>query len=196
MTVMTASVSRSRLGRVMRWLFGGARLLRADLRRRWVLFAILALVWVLAVMRLFVHHTPVVPVLINWTPSVPYRVVYVDYFDRSLGRGDLIVYTFEGQAAERDYPGLRHQPFFKRIAGLPGDAVTVKDREVFVNGVRVGRAKTQTFDRRPLEPIDSTVIPPGFLYVQGTSPDSFDSRYRSSGLVRQQDVKAKVRPLI
>lgn len=196
MTVMTASVSRSRLGRVMRWLFGGARLLRADLRRRWVLFAIFALVWVLAVMRLFVHHTPVVPVLINWTPSIPYRVVYVDYFDRSLGRGDLIVYTFEGQAAERDYPGLRHQPFFKRIAGLPGDAVTVKDREVFVNGVRVGRAKTQTFDRRPLEPIDSTVIPPGFLYVQGTSPDSFDSRYRSSGLVRQQDVKAKVRPLI
>lgn len=196
MTVMTASVSRSRLGRVMRWLFGGARLLRADLRRRWYLFAILALVWVLAVMRLFVHHTPVVPVLINWTPSIPYRVVYVDYFDRSLGRGDLIVYTFEGQAAERDYPGLRHQPFFKRIAGLPGDAVTVKDREVFVNGVRVGRAKTQTFDRRPLEPIDSTVIPPGFLYVQGTSPDSFDSRYRSSGLVRQQDVKAKVRPLI
>ena len=196
MTVMTASVSRSRLGRVMRWLFGGARLLRADLRRRWVLFAIFALVWVLAVMRLFVHHTPVVPVLINWTPSIPYRVVYVDYFDRSLGRGDLIVYTFEGQAAERDYPGLRHQPFFKRIAGLPGDAVTVQDREVFVNGVRVGRAKTQTFDRRPLEPIDSTVIPPGFLYVQGTSPDSFDSRYRSSGLVRQQDVKAKVRPLI
>lgn len=196
MSVMTASVSPSRLGRVMRWLFGGARLLRADLRRRWYLFAILALVWVLAVMRLFVHHTPVVPVLINWTPSVPYRVVYVDYFDRSLGRGDLIVYTFEGQAAERDYPGLRHQPFFKRIAGLPGDAVTVKDREVFVNGVRVGRAKTHTFDRRPLEPIDSTVIPPGFLYVQGTSPDSFDSRYRSSGLVRQQDVKAKVRPLI
>ena len=193
---MTASVSPSRLGRVMRWLFGGARLLRADLRRRWYLFAILALVWVLAVMRLFVHHTPVVPVLINWTPSVPYRVVYVDYFDRSLGRGDLVVYTFEGQAAERDYPGLRHQPFFKRIAGLPGDAVTVRDREVFVNGVRVGRAKTQTFDRRPLEPIDSTVIPPGFLYVQGTSPDSFDSRYRSSGLVRQQDVKAKVRPLI
>ena len=193
---MTASVNPSRLGRVMRWLFGGARLLRADLRRRWYLFAILALVWVLAVMRLFVHHTPVVPVLINWTPSVPYRVVYVDYFDRSLGRGDLIVYTFEGQAAERDYPGLRHQPFFKRIAGIPGDAVTVRDREVFVNGVRVGRAKTQTFDRRPLEPIDSTVIPPGFLYVQGTSPDSFDSRYRSSGLVRQQDVKAKVRPLI
>lgn len=134
--------------------------------------------------------------LINWTPSIPYRIVYVDYFDRALGRGDLVVYSFEGQASERDYPGLKGQPLFKRVVGLPGDAVTVTDREVFVNGAAVGRAKTHTFDRRPLDPIEATVIPPDFLYVQGTSPDSFDSRYRNSGLVRQADVKAKVRPLM
>ena len=193
---MTRALGTSRVGRSVRWLGAGARLLRGDLRRRWYLFAILALFWVLASMRLFVHHTPVVPVLVNWTPSVPYSIVYVDYFDRTLSRGDLVVYSFEGQAAERDYPGLQHQPFFKRVVGLPGDAVTVRDREVFVNGRPVGRAKTHTFDRRPLEPIESIVIPPGFLYVQGTSADSFDSRYRSSGLVRHTDVKAKVRPLI
>jgi conjugal transfer pilin signal peptidase TrbI len=184
------------LGRFARWLFAGARLLRIDLRRRWYLFAILALIWVLASMRLFVHHTPAVPVLINWTPSLPYWIVYVDYFDRMLYRGDLVLYSFEGQASVADYPGLRGQPFFKRVVGLPGDAVTVTGREVFVNGFAVGRAKTHTFDRRPLDPIEATVIPPGFLYVQGTSPDSFDSRYRSSGLVRQSDVKAKVRPLM
>lgn len=193
---MKTALGASRFGRCIRRLDDGARLLRGDLRRRWYLVAILALIWVLASMRLFVHHTPVVPVLVNWTPSLPYRIVYVDYFDRVLSRGDLIVYSFEGQAAERDYPGLRHQPFFKRVAGLPGDAVTVRDREVFVNGRPVGRAKTHTFDRRPLEPIESIVIPQGFLYVKGTSPDSFDSRYRSSGLVRHADVKAKVRPLI
>lgn len=193
---MTASISTSALGRIVLWLAAGLRLLRTDLRRRWYLFAMLALVWTLALMRLFIHHMPVVPILINWTPSLPFLVLYVDYFDRSLGRGDLIVYTFEGVAAERDYPGLRHQPFFKRVVGLPGDSVTVLDREVSVNGAPVGRAKTHTFDRRPLDPIDATVIPPGFLYVQGTSPDSFDSRYRTSGLVRQQDVKAKVRPLV
>jgi len=193
---MTASISTSALGRIVLWLAAGARLLRTDLRRRWYLFAMLALIWTLALMRLFIHHMPVVPILINWTPSLPFLVLYVDYFDRSLGRGDLIVYTFEGVAAERDYPGLRHQPFFKRVVGLPGDSVTVLDREVSVNGAPVGRAKTHTFDRRPLDPIDATVIPPGFLYVQGTSPDSFDSRYRTSGLVRQQDVKVKVRPLV
>jgi len=193
---MTASIRTSAPGRIVPWLAAGARLLRSDLRRRWYLFAMLALVWTLALMRLFIHHMPVVPILINWTPSLPFLVLYVDYLDRSLGRGDLIVYTFEGVAAERDYPGLRHQPFFKRVVGLPGDSVTVLDREVFVNGAPVGRAKTNTFDRRPLDPIDATVIPPGFLYVQGASPDSFDSRYRTSGLVRQQDVKAKVRPLV
>jgi conjugal transfer pilin signal peptidase TrbI len=193
---MKTAISAACVGRSVRWLGAGARLLRGDLRRRWYLFAILALIWVLASMRLFVHYMPVVPVLVNWTPSVPYSIVYVDYFDRTLSRGDLIVYRFAGQAAERDYPGLRQQPFFKRVVGLPGDSVTVRDREIFVNGRPVGRAKTHTFDRRPLEPIESIVIPQGFLYVQGTSPDSFDSRYRSSGLVRHTDVKAKVRPLI
>jgi type IV secretory pathway protease TraF len=32
--------------------------------------------------------------------------------------------------------------------------------------------------------------------VQGTSADSFDSRYRSSGLVSTADVVARVRPLL
>ncbi|HQR76548.1 MAG TPA: S26 family signal peptidase, partial [Burkholderiaceae bacterium] len=76
------------------------------------------------------------------------------------------------------------------------DVVTVRGREVFVNGEPVGLAKTHTFDRRPLEPIGPTVIPPGHLYVQGTSPDSFDSRYSMSGLVRVQDVKSRVIPLL
>ena len=40
-----------------------------------------------------------------------------------------------------------------------------------------------------------TVIPPGHYYVQGTGPDSFDSRYRSSGLVRADQVIATVVPL-
>ena len=177
------------------WWAHGMRLLLADLKRRWILFAAVGAIWVLALVRLFVHPMPVIPLLFNWTPSLPYHVVLVDRGSQSLARGDLIVYAFAGEAAEKDYPGLMRQAFFKRIAGVAGDSVTVKDRDVFINGVHVGHAKTHTFDRRPLEPIASTVIPPGFLYVQGTGPDSFDSRYRSSGLVAVHDVAAKVRPL-
>lgn len=178
------------------WLMFGLRQMRADLRRRWYLFALVAVIWVLALIRLFVHHVPVLPVLFNWTPSLPYKVAAVNYWSPSLMPGDLVVYSFEGPAGRSAYPGLRHQALFKRVAGVAGDVVTVQGRDVFVNGLFVGRAKSHAFDRRPLDPIAPTVIPQGQLYVQGTGTDSFDSRYSFAGLVRVQDVRAKVIPIL
>lgn len=178
------------------WLLHGVRCMRADLRRRWYVFAIVVMVWVLALVRVFVHHVPVVPVLFNWTASLPYKVAVVRFGSASVSRGDLIVYSFEGPAGRSAYPGLRHQAMFKRVAGVAGDLVTVQGRDVFVNGAPVGRAKTHAFDGRPLEPIAPSAIPPGYLYVQGTGVDSFDSRYSASGLVRLQDVRAKVVPIL
>ena len=191
---MTAAAVPRRPGLLM-WWARGARSLMQDVLRRWWLYCVLLAIWSLALVRLFVSHVPVLPVMFNWTPSLPYSVVYVDYWHGPVQRGDLVVYRFTGEAGQRDYPGLNEQAFFKRVAGMPGDTVTVAGREVFVNGTMVGHAKTHTFDRRPLQPIAPTVIPPGFLYVQGTSPDSFDSRYRNSGLVPLRDVQAKVRPI-
>jgi conjugal transfer pilin signal peptidase TrbI len=81
------------------------------------------------------------------------------------------------------------------VRGLPGDRVSVDGRAVAINGEIVGQAKTHAYDRHTLEPIHATVIPPGHYYVQGTSPDSFDSRYRSSGLVRAEQVLGTVIPL-
>lgn len=181
------------------WLGTSVRHLIGDARRHPKAFAAViatvVAIWALALTRVFMHHVPVLPVLFNWTPSLPYRIVMVDHGPSPLARGDFVVYAFEGEAAERDYPGLKRQPFFKRIAGVAGDTVTVEGREVFINGQHVGRAKTHTFDRRPLDPIAPTAIPPGQVYVQGSSEDSFDSRYRSSGLVDTANVMARVRPL-
>lgn len=185
-----------RIASLWMWWLRGLHLLLGELRRRWYLFAALLLIWGLALFRLFAHYTPLLPVMFNWTPSIPYWVVYVEYGAATVLRGDLIVFSFAGQAGQTDYPGLKAQPFFKRIAGLPGDRITVVARDVFINGVFVGRAKTHTFDRRALEPIAPTVVPPGYVYVQGTSVDSFDSRYRSSGLVALRDIQAKVHPLL
>ena len=179
-----------------RSLRAGFALLARDAKRRWYVFALVALVWALAWVRLFASPTPLLPILFNWTDSLPYTVAIVDYESRQVNRGDLIMYSFAGEAADSAYPGLRNQPFFKRVVGLPGDKVTTRDRDVFVNGTFVGRAKTHTKDKRlPLEPIAAITIPPGYFYVQGTSVDSFDSRYRSSGLVALQDVVSKLRPI-
>ena len=47
----------------------------------------------------------------------------------------------------------------------------------------------------PLQAIEAGVIPPGYYYVRGSSLDSFDSRYRSSGLVRADQIIATLTPL-
>jgi conjugal transfer pilin signal peptidase TrbI len=173
------------------------RLLLEQLRhmvRHPLLYAPLLGIWVLAELRLFVDPTPHVPLLVNWTPSLPYHLAWLRRDKLPPKRGDYVVYAFDG-GARHDWPGLAGQPFFKIVRGLPGDTVSVDDRIVAVNGEPVGRAKTHTLDRRPLDPIEPTTIPPGHYYVQGTSVDAFDSRYRASGLVRLEQMLGTVVPL-
>ena len=177
----------------IRFIAGFTDFLRHMLAR-WYLYVPVFAVWGFAYARVFIDPTPRVPVLFNWTPSLPYSVALVQYGPHTLRRGDYVVFAFAGEA-QAAYPGLHGQPFFKIVRGMPGDAVTVEDRVVAINGEVVGQAKTHAYDRRPLDPISATVIPPGHYYVQGTSPDSFDSRYRASGLVRAEQVLGTVVPL-
>lgn len=167
--------------------------LRYDAIRRWYLYLALLLIWSLAYVRLFIFPTPQVPLLFNWTPSLPYKVALLRELSGAPARGEYILYRFDG-GAQRDYPGLRGQPFFKQVTGLPGDEVAVRGCGVFVNSTWVGDAKTRTFDGRALATIQPTVIPPGHYFVSGSSPDSFDSRYAQSGLVRADQIVGRVEP--
>ena len=181
--------------RVIRGLIRLPAYLMRHVRAHWVAYVPVFTIWGLAFIRVFIDPTPHLPILFNWTPSLAYKVAVVRYGNRQpLKQGDFIIYAFDGEA-QRMYPGLRAQPFFKKISGVPGDRVTVVGRQVFVNGRGVGVAKAKTFDGHPLAPIAEAVIPAGQFYVQGTSPDSFDSRYRASGLVRMDQVLGKVIPL-
>jgi conjugal transfer pilin signal peptidase TrbI len=168
--------------------------LLTHMRRRWYLYLPVFAIWGLAFARVFVDPTPRLPLLFNWTTSLPYRVAVMAPAPRELHRSDFIVFSFAGDAINA-YPGLAGQPFFKIVRGIPGDRITVEDRVVAINGEVVGTAQTHTRDHRPLTPIDAMVIPPGSYYVQGTSSDSFDSRYSASGLIRSEQVLAKVLPL-
>ena len=156
--------------------------LAAELRRRWGLHLILAV----AVAGCYQH------LLFNLTPSLPYVLAVLER-GATVQRGDLVVFRFQGGEIG---PYLRGQWFFKRVVGLPGDTVRVEGQNVFVNATPVGFAKPRTRTGQPLEPIAPGPIPAGHYYVQGTHPDSFDSRYRSSGLVSTADVVARVRPLL
>ncbi|WP_051243233.1 conjugative transfer signal peptidase TraF [Azohydromonas australica] len=162
---------------------------------RWLAYLAVLGIWVLAGLRLLADPVPRLPLLFNWTPSLPWRVAWLHRGVLPAARGELVLYAFDGAAAD-SRPGLRHQPFFKVVRGLPGDVVTVRGREVSVNGQAVGVALERTRGQRPLEPIAPGAIPPGHYYVQGTSPDSFDSRYRAGGLVPAGQVIGTVTPLL
>lgn len=164
------------------------------MRRRWYLYLPVFAIWCFAYVRLFIDPTPRMPILVNWTPSLPYHLALMQFQQQPVRRGDLIVFAFAGEA-QAHYPGLRGQPFFKQVRGMPGDVVTVLDRTVFINGEAVGLAKTHAYDGYPLAPIAPVVIPPGHFYVQGVGPHSFDSRYAESGLVRAEQVVGIVVPI-
>ena len=167
--------------------------LRLLVRNHWKVLVAAFVVWGFAFTRVMVEPTPRLPLLFNITPSLPYYVAWLEHTDLIV-RGDYIIYSFDG-AEQQVYPGLRAQPFFKQVRGIPGDRVSVQTRNVFINGAFVGMAKSTTFDGHPLDPIYPTVIPAGYFYVQGTHSDSFDSRYQQSGLVRVDHVIGRVRPI-
>lgn len=182
--------------RSLRFVVAQARATLDHMREHWIACTALALIWILAGVRVFIDPAPRIPLLFNITASLPYRVAWLASVAPSgLRRGEFVLYRFEGSAVN-EYPGLARQPFFKIVRGLPGDEVRVEGRHVFVGGELVGIAKIRTFDGRPLDPIAPGVIPPGTLFVQGLGPDSFDSRYASSGLVRQDQLLGRVIPLL
>lgn len=78
--------------------------------------------------------------------------------------------------------------FVKLIAGMPGDVVTRIDRDFFINGTHVGRAKPFSRQGGSLEPGPTGTLPAGHYYVRAPHPDSLDSRYRLTGWVTQSQI--------
>ncbi len=103
-------------------------------------------------------------------------------------RGDVIVFI---------YPEDRTKDFIKRIVGVAGDTIEIKNKHLFVNGKEspnphsVYRSRDiypgDVIPRDNLRPIK---VPPGKLFVMGDNRDySHDSRFW--GFVPVEDVKGK-----
>lgn len=159
--------------------YGDCQHLARHIARRWFVYLPLAIGygWALAHIKVNVSH------------SLPYWLVYLERQPLTIARGDLVVFRYEGDGA---FPELRAgPPLCKRVRGVAGDRVSVDGRNVFVDAALVGLAKPRAWDGKPLEPIEPVVIPAGSYFVQGQSPDSFDSRYREQGLVRAEQILGK-----
>jgi conjugal transfer pilin signal peptidase TrbI len=71
---------------------------------------------------------------------------------------------------------------------MPGSIVSARDRDFFVDGDPVGRAKERARTGEALEIGAVGMIPEAHYYVAGEHPDSLDSRYRLTGWVARQQI--------
>ncbi len=114
--------------------------------------------------------------------------------ERPIRRGDIIVFKF---------PEDRERDFIKRVIGLPGETLEVKDKRVYINGKRLDEpyvhyleppqgasafAEVTSFDLR--ERYGPITIPAGKYFMMGDNRDnSADSRYW--GLLSREDIKGR-----
>ncbi len=103
-------------------------------------------------------------------------------------RGDVVVFVF---------PPDRTKDFIKRVIGVPGDTIQIKNGEVYLNGQKAAdphaHFEVGPQERSLISPRDNfgpVTVPPGKLFMMGDNRDrSYDSRFW--GFVDMNDVEGR-----
>jgi signal peptidase I len=120
--------------------------------------------------------------------------VKIPYFRKTIipitdpQRGDIVVFIF---------PVDRSKDFIKRVIGLGGDTIEVKNKKIFINGKEytdsVGVYTDEFIYPTSINPRDNfgpVTVPQGSIFVMGDNRDeSLDSRFW--GFVDLKDVEGK-----
>jgi signal peptidase I len=103
-------------------------------------------------------------------------------------RGDIVVFI---------YPEDRSKDFIKRLIGLPGDTIQIRDKKILLNGLPWNDAHGVYVDSmvipgsvQPRDNFGPVTVPESTLFVMGDNRDeSYDSRFW--GFVPMKDVLGK-----
>ena len=97
-------------------------------------------------------------------------------------RGDIVIFK---------YPDDESQLFIKRLIGLPGDTVEIKNGKVFINGEEDEEANSHV-PETPTGNYGPYVVPEGCYFMLGDNREhSKDSRFWSNTFVTYDEIVGK-----
>jgi signal peptidase I len=101
----------------------------------------------------------------------------LSYRFRAPKRGEVVVFK---------YPAHPRRKFIKRVAGIPGDEVKIRENKVYVNGAKLEEDYLDSLTYGDFGPV---YVPPGHLFVLGDNRNnSEDSRFQDVGFVPYENV--------
>jgi signal peptidase I len=150
--------------------------------REWIESILIALV-IAVVIKAFLFETILVDGY-SMLPTLNHRdrlaVNKIEYRLSRPDRGDIVVFR---------YPANRKLIFIKRVIGIEGDRVQIKDHEVIVNGQRLSE---DYIKEKPLADYPETIVPKNTVFVLGDNRnDSRDSRYSDVGFIPLKNIRGK-----
>ena len=107
-------------------------------------------------------------------------------FNKTPQKGDVIVFK-SNLLTETGKKKL----LIKRVIGVPGDVIDIKNGKVYINGKVDDQSYTMSGET--IGSIDGLTVPKGKLFCMGDNRDvSIDSRYEEVGCVSESKVVGKV----
>lgn len=154
-----------------------------QLIREWVTVLVVALVIAITIRSLILQQFYISGPSMETTMFQDNRVLVnkLSYRLHDIHRGDVVVFdrvTVDGEV-------VQHDDLIKRVIGLSGEIISIKDCQVFIEGKLLAEpylndydlAQSSLDDRCRMPVMEATLIPENHLFVMGDNrPQSFDSR--------------------